>query len=268
MLAVDGRWRAWCRAAVLMLLPGLAQAQAPSVDAVLKCMRANVPQSMQVKDVELVATDRSGGSRKLKGRLYARRENELLQAMMRIQAPSDMAGSSYLLRQKEGTSKDEMYVYLPTLAKVRRINGAAVDGSLWGTDLSYGDVRQITGAFAGSNSKLLRSETLEQRSVYVLSLQPQQEINDGSQVKEMLAWVDSKSCIALRVDFSDGKSVRRRLEVKAADLQQDGHYWYAGTAVMRDLQAGSQTQLKVLGVSTDQDLLGRYFNPATFFVGN
>lgn len=250
----------------LLLVPALSAAEAPTAQSVLQCMRANVPQTLQVKQVELSAVDGNGGSRQLRGRLYARRENDLLQAMMRIESPADMNGAAYLLRQKDGAARDEMYVYLPSLAKVRRINGAAMDGSLWGTDITYGDLRQITGAFAGSDARLEGSDTLNQRSVYVLSVNPP-AANDGSQIQQLRAWVDTKTCVALRVDFSDGKTVRRRLEVAPAELRQDGRFWYAGNAVMRDLQAGSQTQLKVLGVSADQDLLGRYFNPASFFVG-
>lgn len=269
MPAATWRRRALCCAAALLLAPAMAvqAGEAPTVESVLQCMRANVPQTLQIKEVELTATDRNGGSRRLRGRLYARRESDLLQAMMRIESPSDLAGAAYLLRQREGTAKDEMYVYLPSMAKVRRINGAAVDGSLWGTDLSYGDIRQITGAFANTNARLEKTDTLAQRSVYVLTLQPEAETQAGSQITQLHAWVDAKSCIALRVDFSDGQTVRRRLDVAAGDLRQDGRYWYAGTAVMRDLQGGTQTTLKVLGVSADKDLVGRYFNPSTFYVG-
>lgn len=258
-------WKLW--AALALLGCGASHAaDAPTAQSVLQCMRANVPQTLQVKEVELTAVDASGGSRKLRGRLYAKREDDLLQAMMRINSPSDMNGAAYLLRQKDGAARDEMYIYLPSMAKVRRINGAAVDGSLWGTDISYGDLRQITGAFAGSDAKLESSETMSQRSVHVLSFSAQQAVESG-QTQQLRAWVDAKTCVALRVDFSDGKTVRRRLEVAPGELRQDGRYWYAGSAVMRDLQAGSHTELKVLGLSADKDLLGRLFNPATFYLG-
>src|SRR3546814_18541356 len=75
---------------------------------------------------------------------------------MRISAPGDLAGASYLLRERD--NGDEMYVYIPALSKVRRVSGAAVDGSLWGTDLSFADVKQLGNAFGGSDPKMGRSE--------------------------------------------------------------------------------------------------------------
>src|SRR3546814_19418383 len=87
---------------------------------------------------------------------------------MRISAPGDLAGASYLLRERD--NGDEMYVYIPALSKVRRVSGAAVDGSLWGTDLSFADVKQLGNAFGGSDPKMGNDEVLDGRTEHVLSV--------------------------------------------------------------------------------------------------
>lgn len=246
-----------------LLTSGPAAADA-AVDGVLECMRANIPKSLQIKEVELTATDRTGGMRQLRGRLYGVREEERLRAMIRISAPADLSGAAYLLREKEGG--DEMYVYVPALQKVRRITGAGVDGALWGTDLSYGDLRQINNAFSAGHATLDGQGELAGRPVHLLSLKPQG--SEQSRFALIKVWVDQKTCVSLRAEFFEGTTVRKRLDADPASLRQSGSHWYAGEALMSDLKEGTKTRLRVLGVSSGVDLSGRYFNPSTFYLGS
>ncbi|MFW1568148.1 hypothetical protein ACEV9J_24615, partial [Vibrio parahaemolyticus] len=82
-------------------------------DKLLACMRANIPPTLRIQQFRLESVDRSNSTRVLQGRLYAKRENNQLRAMLRLTAPADINGASYLIR--EGDKSDEMYVYLPAL---------------------------------------------------------------------------------------------------------------------------------------------------------
>lgn len=252
-------------AAVLCLIVGAQPALADErLDPVLSCMRANIPKSMQIKEISLTATDRTGGVRELRGRLYGMREDDRLRAMVKIAAPADLAGAAYLMREKaEG---DEMYVYVPALQKVRRITGAGVDGTLWGTDLSYGDLKQLNNAFADGQTRFDGKGELGGRPVYLLtSLPTAGEVSRFAQIK---VWVDQKTCVGLRAEFIEGETVRKRMEVDPASLRQSGTHWYPGEALMSDLKEGTKTRLRVLGLSSDVDLPGRHFNPSTFYLGS
>lgn len=248
----------------LLLLPSLSAFAAETpLDKVLACMRANIPQTVQIKEVELTATDRSGGNRVMRGRLYGTREDDRLRASIKIDAPADLAGAAYLLRERE--AGDEMYVYVPALNKVRRVTGAGVDGALWGTDLSYGDVKQLNNAFTAGNTQLAGTGMLEGRPVYLLAAKPSPA--QPSRFGLVRTWIDQKSCVALKAEFLEGQTVRKRLLVNPKDLKQSGPHWYAAVAQMSDLQESTRTVLKVLGVSAGVDLSGRHFNPATFYLG-
>jgi hypothetical protein len=235
-----------------------------ALDSVIGCMRSNIPNTVQIKEVELIAADRVGASRTLRGRLYGTREDDRLRAMMKIGSPSDLAGAAYLMREKPGG--DEMYVYVPALQKVRRITGAGVDGALWGTDISYGDVRQLNNAFTAGRSVLEGAGELAGRKVHHLSVTP--DPAEASRFSVVKVWVDQQTCVSLRADFMEGSVVGKRMEVDPAALRQTGEHWYAGEALMKDLKEGTQTRLKVLGVSSDVNLSGRYFNPSTFYLGS
>ncbi|WP_028081482.1 outer membrane lipoprotein-sorting protein [Solimonas soli] len=257
------------RALLALSLCGLAAtaahaAAAPAgASAVLECMRANVPKTLTVRDIQLSASDRKGSTRTLQGRIYASREDDKLRAMIRIAAPADLAGAAYLLRERE--SGDEMYVYMPALQKVRRISGAAIDGSLWGTDLSYADVKQLTNAFSGAQPKLDRDETVAGRAMHVLSVAPTVAAARFDRVR---AWVDARTCMALRVDFEQAGVAQKRLTIEPGDLQQSGSYWYATQILVSDLKQGSKTTVKVTGITPDKELADRLFGPATFYLGN
>ncbi|WP_293391811.1 hypothetical protein, partial [Nevskia sp.] len=66
---------------------------------VLDCMRANIPLSLQIKEVELAAVDRSGAERLLKGKVYVSRDSGLIRVLLRISKPRDLDGAAYLMRE-------------------------------------------------------------------------------------------------------------------------------------------------------------------------
>lgn len=249
----------------VMLWPLAARAGDPELDRILECMRANIPPTVRIQTVEVRAWDRGGGERTLKGKLYGTREKDRVRVMMRIEAPQDLAGASYLVR--EGEDSDEMHLYLPAVKKVRRITGASLDGQLWGTDLSYNDVKQIQNAFSGAEVTREPDESqIGQRPVTVLSFTPRKE--DGSRYHRVRTSVDRKTCVALKVEFVEPAGVRKTLTVNPADLRQSGPHWYAGEAEIRDLRNGTHTRVKVLGVTAGDKLARRYFHPQTFYLGN
>jgi len=239
----------------------------PALAKVLACMRANVPPTLRIQDLELQATDRAGGTRTLKGRLYALREHGLLRAMLRIAAPPDLAGAAYLVRETaEASRADEMYLYLPALNRVRRIAGASAEDSFLGTDFSYSELKQIENAFNDADGQLEAPAQLDGRTVDVLAFRPRAAA--GSRYSALRAWVDRKTCVALKVDFYEGAAPRKELSASASALARSGSYWYLTQAEMRDLKDGTRTVLRITGVTSGADLAARYFDPHSFYLGN
>ncbi|MDB5985450.1 MAG: outer rane lipoproteinsorting protein [Nevskia sp.] len=253
-------------AALLLLSGSVRAAPDDELHKVLDCMRGNVPPTVRIQEIELAATDRGGGARTLKGRLYAMNDKGLIRASLRIVLPQDLAGAGYLVRETSEGHGDEMYMFLPSVNRVRRISGTSADGSLLGTDFSYNDIKQLENAFDGSDPVLEKPAQIEDRPVYVLLLKtkPAQD----SRYTTMRAWVDQKSCVALKVDFYEGDKIRKELTAPAAALQQAGKYWYLSQAKMSDLKENTSTTLKVLGVTSGTELPTRYFDPHSFYLGN
>ena len=250
-------------AALAALLAGPAQA-GPAEDKLMSCMRANIPATLRIQEFQLSSVDRKGDKRLLTGRLFAKREKDLLRAMLKLSAPADVNGAAYLIR--EGEKKDEMYVYLPALNKTRRIMGGAGDGPLFGTDLSYADIKQVQNAFSGGAAKIEGREKIESRPVTVLSVVPAPEA--ASRYSRLKAWIDDASCVALKVEFMEGSTPRKRLLAPASAIAKAGDYWYLSDSTMTDLKLGTKTQLKITGVKSGEDVANRYFDSRNFFLGN
>jgi hypothetical protein len=251
----------------LVLLGVLPVRAADTVESITACMKANIPEALQVREFELATTDKTGGTRTLVGKLHARLEKGKINAMMRIVAPPDMRDAAYLVRESSEPGKEEeMYVYIPALQKVRRITGGMKDSSLFGTDLSYSDVKQITYALSGGTLKLERTENLEARPAWVLSMAA--DVSAGARFDKVYAWIDQKSCMVLKAEFQQGGVVRKRFTSGAKYLAQSGPYWYITHARIEDLQEKTHTEFKVTGLLSDKDLADRLFSPRAFYLGN
>jgi hypothetical protein len=257
----------------LLLAAGLvwaAQSGADDAGKVLECMRQNVPHELRAQDVEFTTSDKNGVTSTLKGRLYAAREatpegSRHVRAMLSVSAPPNLAGAAYLVREKDRDAKDGMWVYLPSVRRVRRVTGSIADGGLMGTSFSYADFKQIQNTFTGAKTVLEGSGEIDQRATYVLSFKPADATAGGYTL--VRSWVDKQTCVPLKAEFYENTTVRKRLTSPVNSLRQVGQYWFAGVIDMQDLSDGLRTTLRVAAVTPDPEpgLSSATFDPKTFY---
>lgn len=244
---------------------GPATAVAASLADVTSCMRENVPVTVRVQSFVMQTSDRTNAQRRMAGRLYATRQRELMRVNLRLDEPPDMRSATYLMRETD-SGRDEMFVFLPALNRVRRIVGGTRDNPMFGTDFSYNDLQQVHNAFSGDETLLLPPERLDDRPVHRLEVL--REGDADSRYTRMAAWVDEATCVALQVDFFEGDKHVKRMISNPASLQQAQGHWYAAETTMSDLVAGSSTLLSISDVSSAETLPERLFSPTLFYLGN
>jgi outer membrane lipoprotein-sorting protein len=241
--------------------PALAQVTSKEVIA---CIRANMPAKLRAQTFELESTGRSGSSRKLQGKLYAMDEKGLLRIMLRVQDPPDVAGSAYLLREAKDEQQDHIYLFLPALNRVRRLSGGEAGQSLFGTDFSYSDFKQMQVGYADGDSVLEAPAEVEKRPAHVLVQKPKDAKESPYSLTR--SWVDQKTCVILKTDFYVGEQLRKQLTSSIDALRQMGTHWYLSRMLMTDLKEGTHSTLAVELAVGEKDLSQFYFNPSTFSV--
>lgn len=255
--------------ALLTITPAYAQ---DSAQAVLDCMRANVPGSVRLQKLQFSTSNSIGDMRTLQARLFAVHEptdggKKLLRSMLRLDAPAHLSGAAYLVRETtEDYLRDGMFVYLPSIRRVRRVTGTFADGALMGTDFSYYDFRQLQSAFGDLSATLERPMEVDGRRAHGLLFKPLPE--SETRYTAVRAWVDQQTCVPLRVNFHEGDTIRKQLTSPKTTLRQAAGHWYAAEMEMHDLLNDSRTTLKVLEVSADEKISNRYFQPGTFYLAH
>lgn len=249
-----------------LALIGPAHATETDFNKVVSCMRSSVPPTLQADNFRIEATDKAGSTRVLEGTFFAKRDNDRMSVMLHISSPSTVAGASYLVREKKNRSEDDMYVFLPSVNRVRHVTGAFANGSLLGTDFSYAEVKQIANAFSGSSGKLEGADKIEGHTVDIITLKPPAVTK--SPYSSVKAWIDQESCFVLKAEFNVGKYTRKRMTVPASSISRSGKYWYMSHLEMEDLKLGTHTVMRLSGVNSSKEIPAAYFNPATFHLGH
>jgi hypothetical protein len=257
--------------ALMLLTSGAAQADTPAPAAakaastvadIQACMSANLVGRAALRDLGVKVTDRENKQHNLRMKLYwkpgAKGETRL---NLRLLEPAATRGSSYLMLQSKG--KEEVYFWLPAADRALRITGENTAEPLWGTDFSYGEIKQVLGLLAVGESTLKADAKVGARTAWVLETQTSMA---ESGYQKVLSYVDQTSCTLLKSEFfAKAETPRKVLEADLASLFQIDKYWTVLGYTMRDLRAGSRTEISLSEFSIDERLPEYLFEPKRFF---
>lgn len=245
-----------------------AAAESDDAASVMACMRDNLPRRLEVEEFVVLSSTQDGARETLGGEIFFTRERmngELgrARAMMRITQPAALRNSAYLILETDDYVRDGMFVYLPAIARVRRVSGEIADGRLFGTDITYYDFKQIRSAFGDMNAQYVGKDTAQGRPVHTLKLVPDQGVNAG--YDHLIAQVDAQTCLPLNMSFYEQGQLIKEATVPANAIVADGDRWYPAEFTLRDLINHSQSTLKTTGFRSDEQLPERLFHPASFY---
>lgn len=234
------------------------------LDRVTRCMQDNMPKSLRVDSVSLVVVDRSGAQRQISGALRAESKGSTRRLVWSVRAPADLAGSALLSRQDQNGTQS--YLYLPSLGRLRRIDQNEREGSMFGTDISYGDAERIASTFGESAMTVLGDTTAAGRPAWKLAVTTPPGV--AALFDRIDLSIDQQTCVAMQADFLHDDVAQKRWTADPAGLARSGRYWYAASGVMRNLQQNTETRVHLGTVSTDVQLPASTFDPNSFYRGN
>lgn len=170
-----------------------------------------------------------------------------------FQYPPDVKGVG-MLQWTDPQGKDEQWLYLPELRKVRQISGAAKRESFVGTDFSYEDLAIVTQILDWTSSEArsaaLRDEERDGQNFHVVEFVP-----TGKEVSyaKILIWLRAADLVILRYEMLDASGQPVKL-LTLSDVRQIGAIPTAFHMEMRTQQSGSQTIVDFSEVSYDTGL--------------
>lgn len=121
--------------------------------------------------------------------------------MTRFLEPTDVKGTVSLLIE-HSDKDDDIWIYLPSTKKVRRLISSNKKDSFVGTDFSYGDV--IGHKPKEWNSKIVKEEKVDGRDCYVVESTPiNATIKTNTGYSKRMTWIDKETFVTVKADFWD-----------------------------------------------------------------
>lgn len=190
--------------------------------------------------LEMILTNRRGDQ--------SRRELRILT----LENPDESAGDSGLVvfdrpRDVKGTAlltfsnilePDDQWIYLPAVARVKRISSRNKSGPFMGSEFAYEDMgSQEVGKYTHRH---LRDEACGELVCYVIERVP---LYPHSGYRKQIVWIDQDEYRMQKIEFYDRKDALLKTLVFGDYRQYLEQYWRAHDLFMVNHQTGKSTRL-------------------------
>jgi len=129
-----------------------------------------------------------------------------------FQSPANVAGTRFLTMDTAAGGSDQ-WIFLPSLGRVRRIAASESGGSFMGTDFSYDDISSMDRELSLDAHTLLREETLNGKSCYVVQSVPK---DNSYQYSKTITWIDKTGFLIYKSEMYN----RRGEMVKVMEMSE------------------------------------------------
>ncbi len=213
----------------------------------------------RTQEMKLRIIDRRGGERSRQLLIKVKKyDHDRTRSIVFFSAPEDVRGVG-MLQWADPKGKDEQWLYLPELGKVRQISGAAKRESFVGTDFSYEDLAVITQILdwddTEAKAEFVRDEEVNGHLCHLLEFTPTgKDISYG----KVRAWVDAKELVVRKYEMVDKNgTVAKTLSL--ADVRLVGKIPTAFHMEMQNNGTGSRTVVDFTKVAYDTGLADEEF---------
>ncbi len=233
----------------LLLGASTASAESPPYE---RCLAPAAGPMGGTATLRIRALDRSGEETESRGQLSWQMGDGASRVLLEMLEPAEITGSRVLLIEPAGESP-QAWVYLPEIAKVKRLGSRHLRKPLFGTTITYADLER-----AG----LLAEEGEVDRWVEGrLSGRPVWQIEAHAGRERITTWLDRERCVPLRIEVTDRKGrLARRVELSAEAFDPTAAAYVPREFLVRDVIDGSQTRVTVEDFARGE-IAVRFFDP-------
>jgi outer membrane lipoprotein-sorting protein len=215
--------------------------------------------SDRVQHLKLRILDRRGAERSREVVIYFRKYPEdRNRTLLVFESPPEVKGVG-ILQWVDPHAKDEQWLYLPELKRVRQISAGAKHESFVGTDFSYDDLAIITQITdwteADARTALLREEAVDGRRCAVIEFTPTgKDVTYG----KILVWITVDDLVILKYEMYDTHGERQKI-LTLSDIRTLGAIPTAFHMEMANVRDGSRTIVDFAEVKYDTGLAESLF---------
>jgi hypothetical protein len=152
--------------------------------------------------------------------------------------PADVKGTA-LLTFSHKVADDDQWLYLPALARVKRISSANKTGSFMGSEFAYEDIG--SQEVEKYKYKYLRDEIYEGKPAFVMERYP---VSPHSGYTREVVWLDREHYRVWKIEYYDRKQALLKTLTWKDYRQYLNKYWRADEMFMQNHQTGKSTVLK------------------------
>jgi predicted RND superfamily exporter protein len=179
--------------------------------------------------------------------------------MTRFLEPADVKGTVSLLIE-HSEKDDDIWIYLPSVKKVRRLVSSNKKDSFVGTDFSYGDV--IGHKVKEWDHKLVKEEDVEGKPCYVIESTPKDaSIKANTGYSKRVNWIQKDNFVTLKGVLYDeaGELLKETRFTNYTEVDPARHKWQAGQLETRNVQAEHATVIHIDQLKVNISVKNDYF---------
>lgn len=165
--------------------------------------------------------------------------------MTRFLEPADVKGTVSLLIE-HSDKDDDIWIYLPSVKKVRRLISSNKKDSFVGTDFSYGDV--IGHKVKEWNHTLVKEEDVDGKPCYVIESTPKDAtVKTNTGYSKRIGWIQKDNFVTVKAVAYDeaGELLKEAKYSHWKEVDTVKHKWQAGILEAKNLQTGHSTVITI-----------------------
>ena len=202
--------------------------------------------------------DKSGSTDTRQVVQYGKDDGKNTSVVMDFKGPSSVKDTRFLQITNDN-GPDDKWIYLPALKSVRRVNSSEGSKSFMGTDATYDDLS--SRKLEEDEHEFLREETytVSNGTSYECNVVKNTPIDKkSSQYSYRIVWVDKKTDCPVHSEMYDknGKLIKTLDVLK---LENINGYGVPMENILKNVQNGHSTSLKILKIAVDKPIPERVF---------
>ncbi len=185
----------------------------------------------------------------------------ITKTLMKFISPPDVKGTAMLIYDYE-TKEDDMWLYLPSTRKTRRIISREKGRSLMGSVFSNADMSKPNLDFF--TYKITGEENYQGKNCWKLETTCKNEkIADENTYRKKIAWVEKSSFLTQKIEFYDLEGKKFKILIYSDFRKQASGKYFSYTMIAENLQNKRKSELLVDQFTLGTKLTENYFSPTS-----